>query len=62
MLNSIIHDEKSTSKVSITPDFFKQAYNEKKKKKLRNSEVLTQVSQAYQSHANIANSQGLKDQ
>ena len=34
----------------------------KKKKKLRNSEVLTQVSQAYQSHANIPNSQGLKDQ
>ena len=32
MLNSIIHDEKSTTKVSITPDFFKQAYNEKKKK------------------------------
>jgi len=34
MLNSIIHDEKSTTKVSITPDFFKQAYNEKKKKKI----------------------------
>ena len=61
MLNSIIHDEKSTTKVSITPDFSSRLII-KKKKKLRNSEVLTQVSQAYQSHANIPNSQGLKDQ
>lgn len=34
----------------------------KKKKKLSNGEVLTQVSQPYQSHAHIPNSQGLKDQ
>lgn len=61
MLHSIIHDEKSTTKVSITPDF-RSRLMIKKKKKLRNGEMLTQVSQAYQSHAHIPNSQGLKDQ
>ena len=62
MLNSIIHDEKSTTKVSITLDFRSRLMIKKKKKKLSNGEVLTQVSQPYQSHAHIPNSQGLKDQ
>ena len=62
MLNSIIHDEKSTTKVSRTLDFRSRLMIKKKKKKLSNGEVLTQVSQPYQSHAHIPNSQGLKDQ